>query len=178
MSNTLQDMAENYSTSFLKPEEKWNEDDEIVFHIRKSAFIAGLEQSGVAGLVSAAENLLHLHLCEQEGLQSGQPTREQWLKAVDDISEAISHFKEGKDGLKEFNEWLDEPSQPLNAGVDMTAEEFYKAMKGIITIDFLNEEEKQTIYQATELYAKGKIRQMKKQDDPGDSYQWPIPNRE
>ena len=41
-------------------------------------------------LRKAAEHILHLHLCEQEGISSGQPTREQWLKAVDNLSEALN----------------------------------------------------------------------------------------
>lgn len=39
--------------------------------------------------------------------------------------------------------------------VDMTVEEFYSGFN----LDFMTEEEKQTIYTATELYAKGKLRQ-------------------
>lgn len=38
---------------------------------------------------------------------------------------------------------------------DMTAQEFYSGFN----LDFLNEEEKQTIYDCTELFAKGKLRQ-------------------
>lgn len=46
-------------------------------------------------LREAAEQLLHLHMCEQEGLSSGQPTREQWLKAVDNLSAALAGEAEG-----------------------------------------------------------------------------------
>lgn len=38
---------------------------------------------------------------------------------------------------------------------DMTVEEFYSGFN----LDFMSEEERQTIYTATELYAKGKLRQ-------------------
>jgi hypothetical protein len=44
-------------------------------------------------LVEAAKELLHLHLCEQEGIGSGQPTRIQWLTAVDNISEALKPYE-------------------------------------------------------------------------------------
>jgi len=37
-----------------------------------------------------AAELLHLHLCEQEGVVSGQPTPKQWLKAVDELAKALN----------------------------------------------------------------------------------------
>jgi hypothetical protein len=37
----------------------------------------------------ALERLVHLHLCEQEGLSSGQPTPEMWMEAVNQASEAL-----------------------------------------------------------------------------------------
>jgi len=37
-----------------------------------------------------AAELLHLHLCEQEGIVSGQPTPKQWLKAVDELAKALN----------------------------------------------------------------------------------------
>jgi hypothetical protein len=45
-------------------------------------------------LLDAAKHILHLHLCEQEGLSSGQPTRTQWLEAVDNLSGAITAEEE------------------------------------------------------------------------------------
>lgn len=41
-------------------------------------------------LREAAKELLHLHSCEQEGLQSGKPTFEMWFNAVNKLSEAIA----------------------------------------------------------------------------------------
>lgn len=41
-------------------------------------------------LLTALQNLVHLHMCEQEGLSSGQPSPIDWLKAVDQASEAIT----------------------------------------------------------------------------------------
>lgn len=41
-------------------------------------------------LLKALEDLVHLHMCEQEGLSSGQPSSSDWLKAVDQAIEAIS----------------------------------------------------------------------------------------
>lgn len=46
--------------------------------------------------------------------------------------------------------------------VDMTVEEFYSGFN----LDFLTEEEKQTIYTATELYAKGKLRGKQPANEP------------
>lgn len=40
-------------------------------------------------LVKVAKALLHLHICEQEGLASGQPTPKEWLQAVDNLSELL-----------------------------------------------------------------------------------------
>ena len=40
-------------------------------------------------LYIAASQILHLHLCEQEGIGSGQPTPKQWLDAVDKLSKAL-----------------------------------------------------------------------------------------
>ena len=50
---------------------------------------AGRQASQKEDIVSAAIELLNLHMAEQEGLLSGMPTREQWLIAVDNLSNAI-----------------------------------------------------------------------------------------
>ena len=44
-------------------------------------------------LKEAANELIHLHLCEQEGIVSGQPTSKQWLEAVDKLSELLNPKK-------------------------------------------------------------------------------------
>jgi hypothetical protein len=49
-----------------------------------------LAASPASPVREAAENILHLHLCEQEGLQSGQPTPQMWMEAVDKLSEALA----------------------------------------------------------------------------------------
>jgi hypothetical protein len=41
-------------------------------------------------LLSALEHLVHLHMCEQEGISSGQPGAKDWLTAVDKASAAIN----------------------------------------------------------------------------------------
>lgn len=48
------------------------------------------------GLKEAAEKLLHLHLCEQEGLLSGKPTPKQWIEAVNKLSDALNSKQEVK----------------------------------------------------------------------------------
>jgi len=45
-------------------------------------------------LFDALDNLLFLHGCEQEGIESGQPTKEQWLEAVDKGIEALKKATE------------------------------------------------------------------------------------
>jgi hypothetical protein len=40
-------------------------------------------------LLTALTQLVHLHGCEQEGIESGQPTPEQWYTAVDAAEAAI-----------------------------------------------------------------------------------------
>ena len=38
------------------------------------------------------KQLVHLHLCEQEGISSGQPTPTQWFKAVDEASNILNKW--------------------------------------------------------------------------------------
>jgi len=45
-------------------------------------------------LLNALKELVHLHGCEQEGLLSGQPTPEQWFKAVDKAEMVIKKVEE------------------------------------------------------------------------------------
>lgn len=40
-------------------------------------------------LLEALEELLHLHSCEQEGIASGQPSFDDWIKATEKGNEAI-----------------------------------------------------------------------------------------
>lgn len=40
-------------------------------------------------LNGAAQELVHLHACEQEGLSSGKPTPQQWFDAVNKLSNKI-----------------------------------------------------------------------------------------
>lgn len=47
-------------------------------------------------LLNALKQLVHLHMCEQEGIQSGMPTAKQWLKAVDEAATVIAKA-EGKE---------------------------------------------------------------------------------
>ena len=42
--------------------------------------------------IDKIKHLLHLHACEQEGLSSGQPTPQDWIKAVDEANEAIDRL--------------------------------------------------------------------------------------
>lgn len=41
-------------------------------------------------VVLALEKLVFLHGCEQEGIESGQPTPDQWIKAVNEAEEALN----------------------------------------------------------------------------------------
>ena len=45
-------------------------------------------------LREALTELVHLHGCEQEGIGSGQPTPEQWFKAVEKAELAITKTEE------------------------------------------------------------------------------------
>jgi len=44
-------------------------------------------------LLEALENLVFLHTCEQEGIESGQPTPEEWYTAVNAAEKAIQKAK-------------------------------------------------------------------------------------
>jgi uncharacterized coiled-coil protein SlyX len=46
-------------------------------------------ESEVERLKGVLRHLVHLHICEQEGIGSGQPTPQQWMDAVDKASELI-----------------------------------------------------------------------------------------
>ena len=45
-------------------------------------------------LLKLLKELVHLHMCEQEGLLSGQPTPEQWYKAVKKAEMVINKAEE------------------------------------------------------------------------------------
>lgn len=47
-----------------------------------------------AALLKASRHLTYLHACEQEGLSSGQPSPEDWYKAVNSVNNAIERFDE------------------------------------------------------------------------------------
>lgn len=46
--------------------------------------------SAAPDMLEALQELVHLHLCEQEGVSSGQPSAAQWLQAVDKAEIAIT----------------------------------------------------------------------------------------
>jgi hypothetical protein len=107
MSNTLQELAGQYTTEVFGEYDPYQQAEYDMFkqHLLNFAKLAGLSESVNGKLIEAAENLLHLHLCEQEGLLSGKPTREQWLTAVDKLSEALQSIGEVSDAV-EFAEWV------------------------------------------------------------------------
>lgn len=67
-----------------------------------SAYIRWLESqyqsqsTRIRELEGAASKLAHLHMCEMEGLSSGQPTPEEWMDAVDALSEALRKTEKEK----------------------------------------------------------------------------------
>jgi hypothetical protein len=96
--NTILSIARNpegYRISELK--EKFN----IVLIEYAEAFAAQEVEAAIAEtkkqrdeLLEALKELVHLHGCEQEGLLSGQPTPEQWYKAVEKAEVAITNAQE------------------------------------------------------------------------------------
>jgi len=46
--------------------------------------------SAAPDLLASLQHLVHLHMCEQEGISSGQPTATQWFEAVDQASAAVN----------------------------------------------------------------------------------------
>lgn len=44
----------------------------------------------IAALKAASKELIHLHMCEQEGIESGKPTPRQWMDAVYKLSELVN----------------------------------------------------------------------------------------
>lgn len=55
--------------------------------------LSSRSQDNGAELLDAAKQILDLHVCEMEGLSSGQPTPTEWMNAVDKLSEAISNYE-------------------------------------------------------------------------------------
>lgn len=81
-----------------------------------------------------------------------------WGNVYDQGKNIGSRIVSEHSGSLERNEveWLDEtPSTPAN---DMTAREFFCGEGGAITLDFLNEGEREFLLNAIELYASGKVK--------------------
>jgi hypothetical protein len=51
-------------------------------------------------LYKAIEHILHLHYCEQEGVEIGMPTPEQWIKGVRRLEREYAKVKERQDRVK------------------------------------------------------------------------------
>lgn len=47
--------------------------------------------------IPAIDNMIFLHTCEQEGMSSGKPSFDEWMKAYDDLCKALSILK-GEEG--------------------------------------------------------------------------------
>ena len=59
------------------------------------AFIAGYNhrQSEIDELYGALKELVHLHMSEQEGIQSAMPTAKEWFDCVVKAGEVIEKYK-------------------------------------------------------------------------------------
>ena len=93
---SIEEAAEIFADSKVTtPERIWDKADQIEWEKAYSFYIAGATEQAIKAkeLVEASKEILHLHLCEQEGLSSGQPTRNQWLEAVDNLSQALLNYK-------------------------------------------------------------------------------------
>jgi hypothetical protein len=54
-----------------------------------------IQQNYSEAVLGALKKLVHLHMCEQEGIASGMPTKEQWFEAVDEATKAIENAEGG-----------------------------------------------------------------------------------
>lgn len=90
-----------------------------------------------------------------------------WLEQINRTEVGDTSLFHHKEFIKELQSIKSKltPSQPLHhqgRTVEeipyMTPEEFFNAPGGMFTLNFLSQEEKQTIYKATELYVKGRLR--------------------
>jgi len=43
-------------------------------------------------LLKAVDRMIHLHMCEQEGIDVGQPSPDDWYKAVDNLADQRARF--------------------------------------------------------------------------------------
>lgn len=95
--------------------------------------------SDVMQALGDIEQLIRWHLCEQEGMTSGQPTPEEWENAVDAASEAVDTIRAALEakadselqGLKAENERLRKALKNLyNETLAVTAD-FYPGSSSI-----------------------------------------------
>lgn len=54
---------------------------------------ATAEATRAEKLEKALELLVHLHLCEQEGIDEGMPTPKQWYEAVEQAEQALEEYR-------------------------------------------------------------------------------------
>ena len=68
--------------------------DSICPYIEKcSCTRSGGIDEDIQPIIDALEHLVFLHGCEQEGLESGMPTPEQWEQAVDAAHRALKNYQ-------------------------------------------------------------------------------------
>ena len=80
----------------LLPSKEYGEDadcDALYYIIEKLA-TSQPHWVSVEDVRRSAKLLIDYHLAEQEGISSGQPTPQEWMKAVDDLYNAISALPE------------------------------------------------------------------------------------
>ena len=83
-----------------------------------------------------------------------------WIERYEELRRTLNM----PDAIAKLVEEVKSASPAAVEGVeDMTVEDFYSGFN----LDFMTEEERQTIYTATELYAKGKVRMRDKQLSDG-----------
>lgn len=74
-------------------ETRWTRKDQSEHCFELAKQMCAEKDKEIQKLRKASEEILHLHLCEQEGLSSGQPTPKQWIEAVNKLSEALNNIK-------------------------------------------------------------------------------------
>ena len=88
---------------YFAPSDRYITDEKGIRYYREDVTLKAMELSEQPPsellkqrdeLLEALKELVHLHMCEQEGLLSGQPTPEQWLKAVEKAEMVINKAEE------------------------------------------------------------------------------------
>lgn len=75
---------------------KYSDIEQLQKQLSEAKEETALIKSKADKLAGSTKLLLHYHICEQEGILSGQPTPAQWFDSVNNLANALSEYKGGE----------------------------------------------------------------------------------